>query len=634
MSGLLSRVVTRLSAYPSAAGTYTNTDVHYDFAVAGMPFLAAPDEDRPLERATAEYRKDQFDSSSEPGEQSLATWWLRSQSSFHAGAGIVYEEPDSSYPLNVFRYADSEGVDVWTPGEVTLLPDLDVVTGIGGAPRLAAGADGDYFLVADGTDLTRYDGSTLTPTAVTSGAVSAIKSLVTNGTSYYVAAGTEVRRGAISGGAGAVIYNTTSSDLTLGWAKQRLMLGDGNKLYELDAVGTGGPALPTAKYTHPSTLWQWTAFAESAQAIYAAGYAGNESAIYKLTLDTSGVVPITQATATAQLPSGERVLNLFGYLGDFVVIATNRGVRISTVDSNGDLAYGPLTIEFTGDQQLADGVALTGRDRFIYAGAYRAFASGDSGVYRIDLGTQIDFRKYAYAKDVRCTDDSTAIYGLLFTDQDDKLVVVTGDSLFIESDDLVESGYLTTGRIRMHTLEPKLFKFIRYRGEPLVGSVQISAVEPDGDVQPVVTFSAPGTHPYDEAAMPTSLGPQEYVSLRFTLGRDTTDTTTGPNMSGYQLKVLPAAKRQRLFRIPLLCFDFEKDQTGTTVGSEGNAITRLEALELLEEAGDLVTLTDLSRVPSASHLCVIDQVYFRQTAAPSQASGWGGYLYVTMRSVT
>lgn len=105
-------------------------------------------------------------------------------------------------------------------------------------------------------------------------------------------------------------------------------------------------------------------------------------------------------------------------------------------------------------------------------------------------------------------------------------------------------------------------------------------------------------------------------------------------MNGYQLKALPAAKRQRVFRLPLLCFDYEKDQNGVTFGGEGHAITRLEALEAIEEAGDLVTVQDLSLHPTANHLCVIDQVLFTQVNTPADTSGWGGYVYVTLRSVT
>ena len=50
-----------------------------------------------------------------PGEQSLDGFWLRSQVSFHKGAGIKYYEPGSEKETQ-YRFDDSEGVDVWTPG--------------------------------------------------------------------------------------------------------------------------------------------------------------------------------------------------------------------------------------------------------------------------------------------------------------------------------------------------------------------------------------------------------------------------------------------------------------------------------------------------------------------------------------
>ena len=58
------------------AGTagYTAGGLTYDYAIGGLPFfngISAPEQAfriRTMERATAPYRKDQFDNSSEPGE--------------------------------------------------------------------------------------------------------------------------------------------------------------------------------------------------------------------------------------------------------------------------------------------------------------------------------------------------------------------------------------------------------------------------------------------------------------------------------------------------------------------------------------------------------------------------------------
>jgi len=113
----------RLSAVlsnPAGSTTYTPTGYAYDIAIAGLPFFITPLDESPYRRVTAQYRKNQFDTSREPGEQSLTGWWLRSQSSFHFGQGIKFYEPAQDESLR-FQYNESKGLDVWTKGQATLL---------------------------------------------------------------------------------------------------------------------------------------------------------------------------------------------------------------------------------------------------------------------------------------------------------------------------------------------------------------------------------------------------------------------------------------------------------------------------------------------------------------------------------
>ena len=72
----------------SSSALWQNTNVSYDVAIGGLPFIYAINDARPYTRQTAPFRKDQFDNGQEPGEQSLTGWWLRSQMSFHSGSGI------------------------------------------------------------------------------------------------------------------------------------------------------------------------------------------------------------------------------------------------------------------------------------------------------------------------------------------------------------------------------------------------------------------------------------------------------------------------------------------------------------------------------------------------------------------
>jgi len=50
------------------ASVWQNTDVAYDVAIGGMPFIYAISDQYPYIRQTAPYKKEQFDNQTEPGE--------------------------------------------------------------------------------------------------------------------------------------------------------------------------------------------------------------------------------------------------------------------------------------------------------------------------------------------------------------------------------------------------------------------------------------------------------------------------------------------------------------------------------------------------------------------------------------
>jgi hypothetical protein len=109
---------------PGTAGFWTNNAEDYDVAFGGIPFFLAPTDVNPYQRETAPYRKEQFDNSREPGEQSLTGWWIRSQSSFHGGSGINFYDPTAGESIG-YRFNDSQGVNPWIKGQVSLLKDTE-----------------------------------------------------------------------------------------------------------------------------------------------------------------------------------------------------------------------------------------------------------------------------------------------------------------------------------------------------------------------------------------------------------------------------------------------------------------------------------------------------------------------------
>jgi hypothetical protein len=139
---------------PVGSTTYTPTGPAYEIAIGALPFFLANSDEMPYRRVTAQYRKQQIDQTREAGEQTLTGWWVRSQSSFHYGAGIKYFEPQQEESLR-FQYTESKGLDVWTRGQATLLNDTASFYAGAAAAQLIGVNDGtnDCILVTDGTAL-------------------------------------------------------------------------------------------------------------------------------------------------------------------------------------------------------------------------------------------------------------------------------------------------------------------------------------------------------------------------------------------------------------------------------------------------------------------------------------------------
>ena len=110
----------------AGASRAQDTGQGYDFAIGGLMFNVASDDQNPYQRATAQFKKDQLDTTPTPGDQSLVGYWTRGQFSFHNGAGVTYYEVEgatSIYTLRsdtvIERFRDGIGVVPFTPGQVT-----------------------------------------------------------------------------------------------------------------------------------------------------------------------------------------------------------------------------------------------------------------------------------------------------------------------------------------------------------------------------------------------------------------------------------------------------------------------------------------------------------------------------------
>jgi len=625
----------------SSSAVWQNTDVAYDVAIGGLPFIYAINDARPYVRETAPFRKDQFDNAQEPGEQSLTGWWIRSQSSFHTGTGIKFFDPAATDANGRYRFTDSRNIDVWTKGQVTLLKETANMSGVTtGIYKLISGVSTSTNVVvgyipgsttiksfqADGTVVTTYAPTNLGN--ILDGAV------CTDGTRLFVADNDHIYTGPLNAAAtGWTEYYVTGTRATLAWVKQRLVGAVTNSIYELTGATGSALPLPTPLYTHPNTAWTWTSISEGGTAIYAAGYAGGNSAIYKFTLTTAtGSLPtLTSAITAAQLPIGEYVNKIEYYLG-YLMIGTNKGVRAAIIsEQDGSINYGPLIIE------ESNGVYdFAFRDKFVWV---TGSIGGYAGLYRIDLGTELEPLRFAYATDAYLDGVTGYATSVDFVGNTNQIAFTTSGSngIAIQSGEytgttgaLASTGYLTTGYIRYGTLEPKNFKRLFGRGDFTYGSMVLETVDRDGVEYDHITYDSSITPIEVTTSSPPTA--EEYVAYKFILARDITTTSLGPTFKGYQAKATIATPRQRVMQFPVYCFDIETDRFNTVVGYEGKAFERIQALEDVEETGDVLTWQDLGT--GESRQAVIEKVTFtRMTPPDKRFDGFGGVLIITIRTV-
>ena len=615
--------------------TYQSTGVAYDVSIAGQPFFLLNDDNTPYRRQTAQYRKQQLDTTREPGEQTLTGWWLRSQSSFHLGAGIKYFEPAQDESLR-FQFTSSKGVDVFTKGQITLL-NTTASAYAGAAPAQMIGLnDGtnNCIFVTDGSALKKITTGGTTTTITQAGTASTILSLTTDGDNYYFINGTTIHRGSVGATpADSVIYTAGAvTRATLRYVKQRLIVAIGNVLYELNANATGAAALPTALYTHPNANWVWSSISEGPQAIYVSGYDtnGTSSSVFKIGLNVAtanalGFPTLTTPTVIIDMPTGEQVNFLDTYLGTYAVLCTSKGVRVGIADANGDISYGPVLFS----DAPCFNVAF--RDSYAYVATK---IDGESGLVKIDLAapTIPGSLTYPWAWDLVAAGTSVSSNQVAFYGTSDRAAFSAGNNIYAENESVkVPSGYLRTGFVRYNTLENKIFKYVTPRFDTADGGLSIISIAPTGAEFNIGSF-AQGTT-IGDVGIPYPPGAQQYLGFQFNITRSTTDSSKGPLFTGYQLKVLAAIPRQRIIQFPASCYDSESDKFGNKAGYEGFAYDRLKTLEAIESNGDTLVITDFRT--NEQFTGIIEEIDFiNKTPTDKRYSGYGGMMLVTIRSIS
>jgi hypothetical protein len=605
------------------ASLYNRQGREFDVAVGGIPFMLATHSETPQGIETIKVRKDQFDTE-DPGEQSLTGWWRRSQSSFHEGAGNLYQESNTgSTPGNGFY--DSSGVDVFTQGKFTLLKKMKTATITGALyTHIRTAAGGVFSAVGDGAlhKATAASGSYTSLHAPATKVI--VDGLIANTYFYDVATDGTLYEGTVASPGTATSWACGGAPTRLTWGKYRLWVIGGRDIWQPDLTLAAG-STQNPVFTNPNRGWTYTCVAEGPNAMYFGGHDGLTSSIQAITLDGSlTTVPyLSGATTAVVLPNGELVQEIAVLAGQFLGIGTNRGFRIGVINSDGSVAYGPLLIEPTGITSCS---AITAHGRFFVVAF--ATASGNAMAYRFDTSVQVSDGVFAYAADVDCgfagsITSLTPNAGLLVA------TVNNGAVYYQSSTEYVDTGYITSGRIRFRTTEPKSYVFFGLEIEPLQGSVAVQIVKDDGSLDSIGTVTIQGATFTD--LFQYSGAPMKFASVKITLA-PTADKLNTPVINSHLVKALPAVKPQRLIIMSLLCFDKEQSRSGQRYGGPDFAADRLAALLQLEDEAVPITYQDFVG-GVGNHQVVIESLRYTETAPPTGHDGTGGVIEIELRTV-
>ena len=119
------------------------------------------------------------------------------------------------------------------------------------------------------------------------------------------------------------IINTGHNWGVLEYVKGRLMAAgsgatDGYKIWNITASGNN----PAILYTHPNTAFTWVGFAAGQQHIYAAGYAGRTSLIYKTAIKADGTA-LDIPSQAGELPRPAALLVKAGATAEAVAVTVS-----------------------------------------------------------------------------------------------------------------------------------------------------------------------------------------------------------------------------------------------------------------------------------------------------------------------
>lgn len=554
--------------------------------------------------------KPQSDTSNIPGEHSLNTeGGIRvSQESWHRGAGQQFVDKDES---DHNRFRTSKGILVWNKWEMGLLQSTISKRASANSNLQLVTAGARAYLIDGQSTLFATDLTAATPfsATVTGTPASSALSIASDGTNVLIAYGTNGIYLTDTSSSAAASYITGTVSL-VAYAKDRIMAAGGASIYNITTAYPGPAALPAALFTHRNSAFTWVGFAEGQRHIYAAGFLGDKSTIYRTQVQPEGTA-LSIPVVAGELPDGEVIRAIQGYLS-YIVLGTDLGVRFCAVDADGNLVIGSLI------PTASPVKAFEPQDKYVWYGLTN-YDSTSTGLGRLNLQEFTSPLTPAYASDIMATGQGEV--ASIITFQSRRAFTVSGSGVFVEDmSNKVLTGTLDTGLFTFSTPDPKTLEFVDVRYKSLAGTHTVFLAKGDG------VFSSIGSNSSGSDTQ-FSAGPSRAneFELRHSLARSASSPDTGPIISRHTLKGFIALDAGYFIYAPFLITERDK----CLDGSERARDPKLERAYLIQLHSDQATIP--YQEGDTTTLVTVDNFDWFPTHLNKSKRAYNGTMLVKLR---
>ena len=608
-------------------------------------------------RTTVPTLREQRDTSSEPGEQSIdSQFWLRSQTDWSYGAGQTYFDINES---NRGRFSSSSGVDVWTKGQISLLPmcesknNAKTYTNVIAKVFRRTSNDTDYMYVANGnvleysTNFSAADGSVTWTTVTALASPQTITDIASDGNRIYIAYGS-------SSVTAETDIGVTDQPATLGSLNPDYLRIVGGRLFGIDGGNIAEYDYGAAKVSSSldSTLLGgglWVTVCAGPVGFYAASNTAGTGAISFISVGAADGL-LEEPQQVAELPRGEEINDMISY-GGILALATSKGLRIAAIDAgSGSVTYGPVI------DDVGEVFSLVADERFVW------FGGGSGKTYRADLSRFTESLVPAWAEDLVSVKDATSGGADASPSNVTHVARSGGGTYFVDSANgvqgpmsrqLVATGTMTVGDVKWNSQFDKILRTIEIRSAPssIVAALQtwgdadvewadadefwvgqtatvggsVTATVTNDENYSVTTGTLANKTPTNVAALVPELS--EAFKIQLNLTRDST-VTAGPQLESWKIQAFPAPTRVDEIIVPIILKTRVATSRGRGTAAAYDTKAEYDALRTAMTEKKVITYQEGSRSDTA----VIDQIAMSAEKLSDDGDWWEGVC--TLRLLT